>query len=87
MREMVGLEGEKRLSKIGMEKMMVSMGHQASGAMALWNYPSWMRNLVAHDVNGEDRHDLVDMAALESTIQLPLELFGFILYVDRSNLI
>ncbi|CBI15541.3 hypothetical protein VitviT2T_025796 [Vitis vinifera] len=65
MREMVGLEGEKRLSKIGMEKMMVSMGHQASGAMALWNYPSWMRNLVAHDVNGEDRPDLVDMAALE----------------------
>ncbi|KAJ9141525.1 hypothetical protein P3X46_032051 [Hevea brasiliensis] len=65
MREMVGKEGEKRLSKIGMEKMLVSMGHQASGAVTLWNYPSWMRNLIAHDINGEDRPDLVDMAAME----------------------
>ncbi|OVA14532.1 heme peroxidase [Macleaya cordata] len=65
MREMVGKEGERRLSEIGMEKMMVSMGHQACGALTLWNYPSWMRNLVAHDINGEDRPDPVDMAALE----------------------
>ncbi|KDP41121.1 hypothetical protein JCGZ_03612 [Jatropha curcas] len=65
MREMSGKEGEKRLSKIGMEKMLVSMGYQASGALTLWNYPSWMRNLVAHDINGEDRPDPVDMAAME----------------------
>ncbi|XP_024022161.1 alpha-dioxygenase 2 [Morus notabilis] len=65
MEEMVGKEGEKRLSKIGMEQMLVSMGHQTCGAVALWNYPSWMRNLVAHDANGEDRPDPVDMAALE----------------------
>ncbi|XP_059639883.1 alpha-dioxygenase 2 [Cornus florida] len=65
MKQMVGKEGERRLSKIGMEKMLVSMGHQACGAVTLWNYPSWMRNLVAHDINGEDRPDLVDMAALE----------------------
>ncbi|MCL7044891.1 hypothetical protein MKW94_025493 [Papaver nudicaule] len=65
MREMIGKEGEKRLSEIGMEKMMVSMGHQSSGALTLWNYPSWMRNLVAHDMDGEDRPDPVDMAALE----------------------
>ncbi|KAI3936812.1 hypothetical protein MKW98_021674 [Papaver atlanticum] len=65
MREMIGKEGEKRLAEIGKEKMMVSMGHQASGALTLWNYPSWMRNLVAHDIDGEDRPDPVDMAALE----------------------
>ncbi|MCL7046486.1 hypothetical protein MKW94_028226 [Papaver nudicaule] len=65
MREMIGKEGENRLSEIGMEKMMVSMGHQSSGALTLWNYPSWMRNLVAHDIDGEDRPDPVDMAALE----------------------
>ncbi|XP_010243799.1 PREDICTED: alpha-dioxygenase 2 [Nelumbo nucifera] len=65
MKEMVGLEGEKRLSRIGMEQMMVSMGHQSCGEVTLWNYPSWMRNLVAHDINGEDRADPVDMAALE----------------------
>ncbi|GMN46285.1 hypothetical protein TIFTF001_015477 [Ficus carica] len=65
MEQMVGKEGEKRLSKIGIEQMLVSMGHQASGAVTLWNYPSWMRNLVAHDVDGDDRPDPVDMAALE----------------------
>ena len=66
MREMIGKEGKKRLSKIGMEQMLVSMGHQSSGACTLWNYPSWMRSLVAHDINGEDRPDPIDMPALES---------------------
>ncbi|XP_021909343.1 alpha-dioxygenase 2-like isoform X1 [Carica papaya] len=65
MKELIGKEGEKRLSKIGMEQMLVSMGHQACGALTLWNFPTWMRNLVAHDVNGEDRSTLVDMAAME----------------------
>ncbi|XP_042961860.1 alpha-dioxygenase 2-like isoform X3 [Carya illinoinensis] len=65
MRELVGTEGERKLSMIGMEQMLVSMGHQACGAITLWNYPSWMRNLVAHDINGEDRPDQVDMATME----------------------
>ncbi|XP_059453695.1 alpha-dioxygenase 2 isoform X2 [Corylus avellana] len=65
MRELVGIEGEKRLSTIGMEQMLVSMGHQSCGEVTLWNYPSWMRNLVAHDINGEERPDPVDMATLE----------------------
>ncbi|KAJ6359165.1 hypothetical protein OIU76_000809 [Salix suchowensis] len=65
MREMAGKDGEKRLSEVGMEQMLVSMGHQACGAIKLWNYPSWMRNLVPHDINGEDRPDQVDMAAME----------------------
>jgi hypothetical protein len=66
MREMAGKDGERRLSEVGMEQMLVSMGHQACGAVKLWNYPSWMRSLVAHDINGEDRPDQVDMAAMES---------------------
>ncbi|XP_040998486.1 alpha-dioxygenase 2-like isoform X2 [Juglans microcarpa x Juglans regia] len=65
MRKLVGSEGERSLSRIGMEQMLVSMGHQACGAVTLWNYPSWMRNLVAHDINGEDRLDPVDMATME----------------------
>ncbi|KAI5660257.1 hypothetical protein M9H77_29050 [Catharanthus roseus] len=65
MKALVGKEGERRLSSIGMERMLVSLGHQASGALTLWNYPSWMRNLIAHDIDGEDRPDPVDMAALE----------------------
>ncbi|XP_030460091.2 alpha-dioxygenase 2 isoform X2 [Syzygium oleosum] len=65
MQEVVGRQGQRRLSRIGMEQMMVSLGHQACGALSLWNYPSWMRNLVPQDVDGEDRPDLIDMAALE----------------------
>ncbi|XP_062117971.1 alpha-dioxygenase 2 [Humulus lupulus] len=65
MEKMIGKEGEKRLSKIGFEQMLVSLGHQACGELSLWNYPSWMRNLIAHDINGEDRPDPIDMAALE----------------------
>ncbi|KAJ4884470.1 Alpha-dioxygenase 2 [Raphanus sativus] len=41
------------------------MGHQSCGALTLWNYPNWMRNLVAQDIDGEDRPNLIDMAALE----------------------
>lgn len=74
MRDMAGKEGERRLSTIGMEQMLVSMGHQACGAITLWNYPSWMRNLIAHDVNGEDRADPVDMAALESKLYFLLSI-------------
>jgi len=78
MKEMVGREGERRLAKIGMEQMMVSMGHQPCGAVTLWNYPRWMRNLVGHDVNGEDRPDPVDMAALESNSLEHLTCFPFL---------
>lgn len=66
MKDMIGKEGEKRLSEIGMEKMLVSMGHQPCGAVTLQNYPLWMRNLIAHDIHGEEREDPVDMASLES---------------------
>ncbi|KAI3409556.1 uncharacterized protein J3R85_019154 [Psidium guajava] len=65
MQQVVGRQGQRRLSRIGMEQMMVSLGHQACGALSLWNYPSWMRNLVPQDVDGEDRLDPIDMAALE----------------------
>ncbi|ERN00012.1 alpha-dioxygenase 2 [Amborella trichopoda] len=65
MRLMIGIGGEKKLSSIGFETMMVSMGHQACGALCLWNYPSWMRDLVVHDPHGRERPHPVDMAALE----------------------
>lgn len=65
MRELIGISGEKTLSEIGNEAQIVSMGHQACGALDLWNYPVWMRDLIAQDPNGQDRPDHVDMAALE----------------------
>ncbi|KAH1236115.1 Alpha-dioxygenase 2 [Glycine max] len=68
MKELLGKEGERRLSNLGMEQMLVSMGHQSSGAVDLWNYPTWLGNLIAHDINGEDIPDPVDMATMEENV-------------------
>ncbi|XXG48832.1 hypothetical protein AAC387_Pa02g3170 [Persea americana] len=65
MKELVGLEGEKNISNIGFEAQMVSMGHQACGALELWNYPQWMRDLIPQDVDGKNRADHVDLPTLE----------------------
>lgn len=66
MRNLIGRKGEETLSQIGFTKLMVSMGHQASGALELMNYPLWLRDIVPQDPNGQDRPDHVDLAALES---------------------
>ncbi|KAL0744580.1 hypothetical protein Bca4012_086093 [Brassica carinata] len=63
--KLLGPKGEQTMSHIGFTKLMVSMGHQASGALELMNYPVWLRDLVPHDPNGYDRPDHVDLAALE----------------------
>ncbi|KAF8044534.1 hypothetical protein N665_8393s0001 [Sinapis alba] len=63
--ELLGPKGEETMSHIGFTKLMVSMGHQASGALELMNYPVWLRDLVPHDPNGYDRPDHIDLAALE----------------------
>lgn len=67
MNDLIGLPGEKTLSEIGIARTLVSMGHQASGALELWNYPSWLRDLIPHNMDGTERSDRVDLAALEST--------------------
>ncbi|CAL1357966.1 unnamed protein product [Linum trigynum] len=65
MSELIGSKGDKALSEIGFTKQMVSMGHQACGALELWNYPNWLREVVPQDPDGRDRPDLVDLPALE----------------------
>lgn len=65
MPNLIGRKGEEALAKIGFEMLMVSMGHQASGALELWNYPTWFRDLITQEVGGQDRPDHVDLAALE----------------------
>ncbi|XXG48833.1 hypothetical protein AAC387_Pa02g3171 [Persea americana] len=65
MKELVGIEGERKISKIGFEAQMVSMGHQASGALELWNYPQWMRDIIPQEVDGSNRADHVDLPTLE----------------------
>jgi len=70
MKNLIGLPGEKTLSEIGVAIQLVSMGHQACGALELWNYPEWLRDLVPQNVDGTERSELVDLAALESKIYI-----------------
>ncbi|KAI3722328.1 hypothetical protein L2E82_33361 [Cichorium intybus] len=62
---LLGRRGEKELSKIGFTAQMVSMGHQACGALELWNYPMWLRDVVPQNVDGTERPDHVDLPSLE----------------------
>ncbi|ESR59683.1 hypothetical protein CICLE_v10014631mg [Citrus x clementina] len=55
MENLVGHKGEKALSDIGFGKRIVSMGHQACGALELWNYPLWLRDLIPQNTDGTDR--------------------------------
>lgn len=68
MKSLIGLPGEKTLSEIGVARQLVSMGHQACGALELWNYPEWLRDLVPQNIDGTERSEHVDLAALESKI-------------------
>ena len=63
--ELVGLKGEEQLSKIGFEKKILSMGYQACGALELWNYPSFFRDLIPQNLDRTNRSDRIDLAALE----------------------
>ncbi|KAF5457224.1 hypothetical protein F2P56_021340 [Juglans regia] len=65
MANLIGHKGEKTLADIGFAKQMVSMGHQACGALELWNYPTWLRDVIPQDVDGLDRPDHVDLPSLE----------------------
>ena len=66
---LIGKNGEKELSEIGFTAQMVSMGHQACGALELWNYPVWLRDVVPQNADGTNRPDHVDLASLESKCQ------------------
>lgn len=70
MENLVGHKGEKALSDIGFGKRIVSMGHQACGALELWNYPLWLRDLIPQNTDGTDRPDHVDLPALEGNIYI-----------------
>ncbi|XP_024973694.1 alpha-dioxygenase 1-like [Cynara cardunculus var. scolymus] len=65
MLNLIGNKGEEELSEIGFTTRMVSMGHQSCGALELWNYPLWLRDVAPQNVDGTDRPNHVDLASLE----------------------
>jgi hypothetical protein len=46
MPNLIGGKGEKAPAEIGFTKQLVSMDHQACGALNLWNYPTFLRDLI-----------------------------------------
>ncbi|PIM99031.1 hypothetical protein CDL12_28476 [Handroanthus impetiginosus] len=75
-KDLIGTKGSNNMLKIGFTKLMVSMGHQVCGALELWNYPMWLRNLISQNVDSTDRPNPIDLHSLES---------NFILYRDRER--
>ncbi|KAG8637959.1 hypothetical protein MANES_15G179900v8 [Manihot esculenta] len=65
MENLIGINGESVLAAIGFTRQLVSMGHQSCGALELWNYPTWLRDLVVQDVDGQERIPHVDLPVLE----------------------
>ncbi|XP_076938548.1 alpha-dioxygenase 1-like [Bidens hawaiensis] len=63
--DLIGKNGENKLSEIGFTAQMVSMGHQACGALELFNYPVWLRDIVPQNMDGTDRPDHIDLASLD----------------------
>ncbi|VFQ58515.1 unnamed protein product [Cuscuta campestris] len=63
--DLIGRKGEESLSTIGFTRQMVSMGHQSCGALELWNYPCWMRDLVPQSPDEIERPNHIDLRALE----------------------
>ncbi|KAG6542641.1 hypothetical protein Mapa_015972 [Marchantia paleacea] len=63
--DLIGTAGIKKAREYGIKTLLTSMGNQASGALDLFNYPTWMRDLPVTDSQGAPRSEHVDMAALE----------------------
>ncbi|KAL5681383.1 hypothetical protein ACJX0J_007768, partial [Zea mays] len=94
--ELVGLKGEERLSKIGFEKKILSMGYQACGALELWNYPSFFRDLIPQNLDRTNRSDRIDLAALEGKVchicssplfNLDLDTLRYVSYIPNHCLL
>ena len=64
---LLGARGEAlAATRLGLKTMLTSFGHQSAGALTLFNYPMWMRNVIPQNPDGTDRDTPIDMASLES---------------------
>lgn len=63
---LLGYKGNDKALSLGLKTLLTSLGHQSAGALALFNYPKWMRKVTPQNRDGTDRPDPVDLASLES---------------------
>lgn len=66
MLELIGAPGLQKAKLLGMKTALTSLGLQPSGALNLFNYPTWMRNLPVTNDDGTYRKEHVDLPAIES---------------------
>ena len=64
---LLGARGEAlAATRLGLKTMLTSLGHQSAGALTLFNYPMWMRDVIPQNPDGTDRDTPIDLASLES---------------------
>ncbi|KAG6555135.1 hypothetical protein Mapa_003170 [Marchantia paleacea] len=64
--ELIGGAGLQKAKLLGIKTVLTSLGLQPSGALNLFNYPTWMRNLPVTNNDGTYRKEHVDLQALET---------------------
>jgi alpha-dioxygenase len=63
---LLGARGEAlAATRLGLKTMLTSLGHQSAGALTLFNYPMWMRDVIPQNPDGTDRDTPIDLASLE----------------------
>lgn len=65
---LLGYKGNEKALSLGLKTLLTSLGHQSAGALTLFNYPKWMRNVTVQNPDGTDRPERVDLASLESKL-------------------
>lgn len=71
MPELLSDKGNDKALKLGLKTLLTSLGHQSAGALTLFNYPTFMRELTPQNEDGTDRAERVDMASLDSKLFFP----------------
>jgi hypothetical protein len=62
---LLGDKGNEKALSLGLKTLLTSLGHQSAGALALFNYPTWLRKVTSQNRDGTVRPDPVDLASLE----------------------
>lgn len=62
---LLGDKGNEKALSLGLKTLLTSLGHQSAGALALFNYPTWLRKVTPQNRDGTVRPDPVDLASLE----------------------
>lgn len=72
MPELLAYKGNEKGLELGLKTLLTSLGHQSAGALTLFNYPTWLRQVVPQNEDGTARVERIDMAGLDSKLLYPM---------------